>query len=283
VSDTVASRVNDERSPFVLKLGGEVIGSPELPMIAEDMTTLAGVIGPVVVVHGGGPQATRLQERLGQTPKQVAGRRVTDEETLEVMKMVVAGKLNVDLCAALLAAGALPIGLHGASGHVVRAVKRPPRVYAGAGPDPVDLGLVGDVTGVGKPLLVLLLARGYTPVIACLGADAGGQVYNINADIVAAKVAAEMKAAGLFLISDVPGVLRDVADPASRIASLTVAEGRALIASGAITKGMIVKLEESFAALEQGVRRIHIVGRLKQGDLLREARDPGSVGTALLP
>lgn len=264
---------------IVIKLGGEVIAGPALGTIAAD---IAQIGQEVVVVHGGGPQATRLQERLGVASRQIAGRRVTDAATLDVMKMVVAGQLNVDLCAALLAAGALPVGLHGASGRVIEATRRPARVYAGAGPDPVDLGLVGDVTGVGRPLLELLVRAGYLPVIACLGAGSDGQMYNINADIVANRVAVALDAAGLYLVSDVPGVLRDVTDPGSRIPSLTVAEGRALIASGVVTKGMIPKLEESFAALGEGVRRIHIVGRLSPGDLLREARAPGSVGTVLV-
>jgi acetylglutamate kinase len=146
----------------------------------------------------------------------------------------------------------------------------------------VDLGLVGDVTGVNHALLTLLLDGGFLPVLACVGAGADGQPYNINADTVANRVAVAMGAQGLMLISDVPGVLRDVHDPSSRIPSLTVAEGEALIRSGAVTRGMIPKLEESFAALAEGVRRIHVVGRLSPGDLVREAEQPGSVGTVLL-
>jgi acetylglutamate kinase len=267
----------------VVKLGGEVVGNAAvLSPIAHDLAALANGGTPVVIVHGGGPQASRLQERLGLPVKQVAGRRVTDADTLDVMKMIVAGKLNVDLCAALLAAGARPVGLHGASACVIQAERRPPRVYAGAGPEPVDLGLVGDVTGVNRELLAILGAQGFVPVLACLGANARGEVFNINADAVANRVAVGLGAAGLFLVSDVPGVLRDVADPASRIERLTVAEGRALIASGAVTKGMIPKLEESFAALAEGVRRIHIVGRLGPGDLAREVERPGAVGTVLV-
>ena len=267
---------------IVVKLGGEVIGSAALAVVARDVADLSRT-GPVVVVHGGGPQASKLQERLGMIPRQVAGRRVTDEATLDVVKMVVAGKLNVDLCAALGAAGARPVGLHGASARVIEATRRPPTVYAGAGPEPVDLGLVGDVTGVGKDLLALLAGHGYVPVLACLGAGPDGAVFNINADTVANRVAVELGADGLFLISDVPGVLRDVTDPGSRIGRLTVAEGHALIAEGAVTRGMIPKLEESFAALAEGVRRIHIVGRLSPRELVREAAAPGSIGTVLLP
>lgn len=268
---------------FVIKLGGEVIAGPQLADIAADIADLSKGGARVVVVHGGGPQATKLQEALGQTPVQVAGRRVTDAATLDVMKMVVAGKLNVDLCAALLGAGALPVGLHGASACIVEAERRPPRVYSGGGPNPVDLGLVGDVKTVRHDLIDLLLSRGYIPVVACLGANRKGDVFNINADIVGNRMAVELRADGLILVSDVPGVLRDVNDPSSRIRSLTMREGRALINEGAVTKGMIVKLEESFAALLSGVRRIHIVGRLGPGDLAREARTPGSVGTVLLP
>jgi acetylglutamate kinase len=237
----------------------------------------------VGIVHGGGPQATELQKKLGIETKQVAGRRVTDAATLDVMKMAVAGKLNVDLCATLAAAGVAAVGLHGASGLVVRAVKRPPKVYAGAGPDPVDLGLVGDVTGFNLGLLDALWAAGYAPVIACLGADAEGRVFNINADTVGNQLAAALHAERLFLVTSTPGVLRDVKDPASRLTKLTRAEAHAAIASGVVTGGMIAKLEEAIAVVDQGVGAIHILGKLGAGDLLRAVREPGSVGTTLVP
>lgn len=269
-------------APVVVKLGGEVIAGPQLEVVATDVAKLAESFG-VVVVHGGGPQATALQEALGQTPVKIAGRRVTDGPTLDVMKMVLAGKLNVDLCSALVRAGASPVGLHGASSRVIAAEKRPPRVYGGAGDAPIDLGLVGDVTGVNAALVSLLLREGYVPVLACLGAGSDGQVYNINADVVANRVAVELSARGIALVSDVPGVLRDIADPSSRIARITIAEGRELIRSGVVTKGMIPKLEESFAAIDAGAARVHVVGRLGPGDLVREITDPGSVGTVLLP
>jgi acetylglutamate kinase len=172
--------------------------------------------------------------------------------------------------------------LHGASALVVQAVKRPPRVVAGAGPDPVDFGLVGDVTGVNRELVALLSGAGYVPVIACLGADARGAVYNINADVVANRLAVALDARALVLVSEVPGVLRDVADPSSRIPRLDVAAGRRAIADGVVTRGMIPKLEESFAAIAEGVHAVHVVGRLSPGDLAREVREPGSVGTVLV-
>ncbi len=271
------------RPTIVVKLGGEVVAGEALDPIVRDIASLGAGGTRVVVVHGGGPQTSKLQEALGQKPVKIAGRRVTDEAALDAVKMVVAGKLNVDLCAALGAVGVSPVGLHGASALAIEATKRPPRVYAGAGDAPVDLGLVGDVTRVNLELVGLLVDRGYVPVIPCLGASADGQVYNINADVVASRVAAELGADGLFLVSDVRGVLLDVADPTSRIGRLTVDAGRDLIARGIVTRGMIPKLEESFAALAAGVRRIHIVGGLEPGDLAREAATPGKVGTAIFP
>jgi acetylglutamate kinase len=266
----------------VIKLGGEVVTSPHMAAIAADIAEMRARGERVIVVHGGGPQATDLQTRLGQTPKIVAGRRVTDADTLEVMKMAVAGKVNVDLCAALLAKGARPVGFNGTSALAVLAAKRPPRVVAGAGPDPIDFGLVGDVTGVNADLVALLAGAGYVPVVACLGADEEGNVFNINADAVANQIAARLDAKSLVLVSDVPGVLRDVSDPASRIARLSIAEGKRAIAEGVVTKGMIPKLEESFAAIVQGVRAVHVVGRLERGQLAREVAEPGSIGTVLV-
>jgi len=266
----------------LVKLGGEVVAGPHLAAIAGDVATLARAGTGVVLVHGGGPQATALQKRLGIAPNIVAGRRITDDETLEVMKMTVAGKVNVDLCAALVAAGAKPVGLHGASALAVRAVRRPPKVVSGGGPDPIDFGHVGDVTGVNRELVELLVGSGYVPVIACLGADDAGRVYNINADTVANRLAIALDARSLILVTDVPAVLRDVADPSSRIARMTAAEGARAIEEGVVTKGMIPKLEESFAAIREGVRAVHIVGRLAPGDLAREIGAPGSVGTVLV-
>lgn len=270
-------------SPVVIKLGGEVVASTVADAIAADVAELMGSGQPVVLVHGGGPQATALQKLLGQTPNLIAGRRITDVETLEVMKMTVAGKVNVDLCAKLHAAGARPVGLHGASSGAIAATRRPPRVVAGAGADPIDFGHVGDVTGVNLELLELLLKGKFVPVLACLGCDAAGHLFNINADVVANQVALATRARALLLVSDVPGVMRDLADPSSRIAKLTRAEASRAIEQGVVTRGMIPKLDESFASIAAGVAQVHIVGRLVRGDLAREVRDPGSVGTVLVP
>jgi acetylglutamate kinase len=270
--------------PIVIKIGGEVISSGEAALLAADLKFLVdgGGYPRIAIVHGGGPQATALQKQLGIETKQVAGRRVTDAATLDVMKMAVAGKLNVDLCATITAAGLSAIGLHGVSGLVVRATRRPPKVYAGGGPDPVDMGFVGDVVGFNVDLLETLWDGGHIPVIACLGADATGGVYNINADMVGNQLAAALKADHLFLVTSTPGVLKDISDPSSRLTKLTVAEAKQTIADGIVTGGMIPKLEEAMAVVDQGVGAIHILGKLAAGDLVRAVREPGSVGTTLV-
>lgn len=260
---------------ILVKLGGEVVSGPGLGAIARDLCALASGGHRVVVTHGGGPQATALQKRLGIEPRMIGGRRLTDQATLDVMKMTVAGQVNVDLCARLRAAGCRPVGLH----DLVVAHKRPPRVISGGGPEPIDLGHVGDVDGFDLALLERLLEGGFLPVVASLGHDAEGALYNINADIVANQLAGALKADALVLVTGAPGVLRDVKDPESRIPRLTVEEGRRAIADGTVSGGMIPKLEESFAALALGARAIHIVA----GELERAVREPGSVGTVLVP
>lgn len=267
---------------LVVKIGGEVIGSGEAALLAADLRVLVEGGARLAIVHGGGPQATALQQRLGLPTVQVAGRRVTDAATLDVMKMVLAGKLNVDLCAILNAAGLSPVGLHGASALVVRATRRPPKVYEAAGPAPVDMGFVGDVTGFNLALLHTLWGAGHVPVIACLGADADGGIFNINADMVGNQLAAALPAERLFLVTSAPGVLRDIHDPTSRIPTLSRAQARAAITDGTVTGGMIPKLEEAMEVVDQGVGAIHILGKLAAGDLVRAVREPGSVGTTLL-
>ncbi|HEY2730605.1 MAG TPA: acetylglutamate kinase [Polyangia bacterium] len=266
-----------------MKLGGDVLGGAALGVVARELArALPG--RRIVVVHGGGPQATEFSRRLGLEPKIVGGRRVTDEATLDVMKMVVAGKLNVDLCAALRGAGVPAVGVSGTSG-VIRAKKRPPRVVSGGGAAPVDFGFVGDVESFDVDLLAALELAGYVPVIACLGgaagagADVAGGVLNINADVVASQLAGALKADALVACTAVGGVRRDRDDPASRLARLTVAEARAAIAAGTVVGGMIPKLEEAFASLEAGVAAVHIVGA---GEIAASLGEPGSVGTLLV-
>lgn len=262
---------------LVVKIGGE---------LALDVPRLAATVGRavkafvdagarVVVVHGGGPQATDLSKRLGLVTRQVAGQRVTDEATLEVMKQALGG-VGVNVASAMRLAGVTALATSGVSAGLVEASRRPPVEVDGVS---VDYGLVGDVTQVNLGLLERLASIGVVPVIGCLAGDAHGRVYNVNADTVATRLAGRLKAARLLLVSNVPGVLRDRADPTSRISHLSPEEARAQIAAGVIQGGMIPKVEESLAMLEEGIDAIHIVGLEPETAVLDEATHPGSRGT----
>lgn len=264
---------------FVVKIGGE---------LAQDVRTLSETVGQAVraflsagikvaVVHGGGPQATDLSKRLGLVTRQVAGQRVTDEATLEVMKQALGG-VGVNVAQAMRLAQVTALCTSGVSAGLVEATRRPPVEVKGE-PAPVDYGLVGDVTQVNVTLLEKLAGIGVVPVLGCLAGDAHGNVYNVNADTVATRLAGRLNAARLFLVSNVPGVLRDKNDPSTRIAHLTPAEAKAQIAAGVIQGGMIPKVEESLAMLDEGIDAIHIVGLTPPSSLLDEAREPGRRGT----
>lgn len=263
---------------FVVKLGGELL--LDVPRLAETAgRAIRGFLDAghkVAVVHGAGPQANALMARLNMKPQLVAGQRVTDAETLEVMKMALAGQAGVDVASALRIARVPAIATSGVSAGLLDAARRAPKNVAGA---EVDYGLVGDVTRIDTVLLERLASAGVVPVLSSLAGDAQGHVFNVNADTVATALAAALKASRLFLISNVPGVLRDKNDPTTRIPLLTPEAARAQIANGAIQGGMIPKVEESLAMLDQGIGAIHISS--VEG-LLQEASRPGSAGTAFV-
>lgn len=262
------------KAAIVVKFGGETIESPLLDSIADDLAYFVQKGMRVLVVHGGGPQVSSMSRRLGIEPVLLGGRRVTDERTLDVVKMTLAGQVNVALCSRLQAKQVKAIGLHDA----VHAHRRPPRVITGAGSDPIDLGLVGDVDGFDRALLDSLTAASYVPVLASLGKSRSGEVFNINADVVAARLAGEYQAQALFSVTTTDGVLGDVKDSSSRFSQLTAVQAKAAIADGSVGGGMIPKLEEALLALELGAQAVYIVR-----DKLRAAfEQPGSTGTQII-
>lgn len=272
----------------VVKFGGEVVArTAELAALLADVAALVADGWRIVLCHGGGPQATELQKRLGVPTTKVAGRRVTDAATLQIMKHVLAGEVSVDVCAAAAAAGLRAVGISGVSAGLVTATRRPPKVVAGAGPEAVDFGLVGDIAEIRTDVLTTLLDAGFVPVVNSLGVAAAGEagtpcdVFNINADTVASAIAGTLGVGHLFLVTDVPGVLRDVADPGSRIDVLTRAAADAAIADGTIAGGMVPKVEEALAGLKRGIGAVHILGPVP-GALAAAARSPGARGTAVV-
>lgn len=281
--------MSDRAPTAMLKLGGEVVADgPALAGMLADVRALLDAGWRFVVCHGGGPQASALQERLRVPTVKVGGRRVTDEPTLQIMKQVLAGEMSVDLVAAAVAAGVPAVGVSGVSCGVVTAHRRAPVKVSGGGDEPVDFGLVGDVAEIRTALIHHLWAGGYVPVLNSLGIDDGPagapawQVYNINADTVASAVAAALRVDHLFLVTGIGGVMRDKDDPSTRIPVLHAAEARRAIADGTVVGGMIPKLEEALDNLQHGIGAVHIIGP-GAGVLEQAAREPGRRGTALLP
>ena len=270
---------------FVLKLGGEVLSSAEaLDSIAVQVALLESLSIRVLVVHGGGPQASALSRRMGVEPEIVAGRRVTGPEVLEVAKMIYAGQLNVDVVAALRGHGVPAVGLTGIDGGLVTVRRRPPvEVTDDEGVTrTVDFGHVGDVEGVDTSLLDVLLPRGFVPVVASLAADTGGRVLNVNADTLAEVLASALGAKKLIYLTGAPGLLRDADDPSSLVAFAAPEDLQAMLASGAVRGGMRPKVEACLRAVNGGVRRTHIIDGRTPDALLLELFTGGGSGTMIV-
>jgi len=267
----------------VIKVGGDVLlDQAEREGLACNIKDLQAEDWSVVLLHGGGPQTNTLQEKHGLTPNKVAGRRITSEADLVVVKQAIAGEVNVNLTATLIEAGLPAFGCHGASGHLIQATKRPPVVVTGAGDDPIDFGEVGDVTGINKDLLQGLLDLGQIPVIATLGVSPQGRIFNINADTTVVQIARALQADLLLLTTGVGAVFRDLDQPDSRIKQVNRQQAKDLIAEGVIQGGMIPKVEEAMTLLSEGVNSIAIVSGRNPGAFLSVANGTGESGTRIV-
>jgi acetylglutamate kinase len=275
------------RRTMVVKLGGEIAANRDaLDSLAQEISLLAHVGLRLVVVHGGGPQATALSRRLGLEPRMVQGRRVTDAATLDVAKMVFAGSINLDILSALRAQGVRAVGLSGVDGDILHARRRPPTEMHDektGETEVVDFGHVGDVTSVDTALLSLLVEHGYVPVVSSLASDAAGNILNVNADTVASVIARDLRAAKLLSLTTVPGLLADPEDPTSLISRLTVAEARDALKSGRIAGGMVPKVQTILEAVEGGVDAGHILSGTERNSILLELFTDAGVGTIILP
>ena len=271
---------------FVVKLSGKVTESQEnLTSIAEELALLHQVGIRICVVHGGGKQLSELATRLGVEQTIIEGRRVTDDATLEMAKMIFAGKINTDILAALRHRGIEAVGLSGVDGNIVHAERRPPKEILNRETgvrDKVDFGHVGDVVRINTRLLTVLLDHGYLPVISSLGADAEGMVFNINADTIASEIAVQLKAEKLIMLSDVDGIYLTSGDLDTKLSRLTATEARELISSGAATGGMIPKLQSISVLLERGVHSAHIICGTKRNALLSEVFTDKGTGTMIV-
>jgi acetylglutamate kinase len=271
---------------FVVKLSGKATEDHEnLSSIAEELALLHQVGIRICVVHGGGKQLSDLASMMGIKQTIINGRRVTDDATLEMAKMIFAGKINTDILAALRNRGVEAVGLSGVDGNIVHAERRPPKEVLNRQTgerEHVDFGHVGDILEINERLLMVLLEQGYLPVISSLGADAEGTVFNINADTIAAEIAVRLQAEKLILLSDVHGIYLEEGKPETKLSRLTAAEAEALIRDGRATGGMIPKLQNIIALLGRGVHSAHILNGNLRNALLSEIFTDEGTGTMIV-
>lgn len=256
---------------IVVKYGGNAMINEELKNdVMHDLVLLNTIGIKVVLVHGGGPEISDMLKRVGKESKFVNGLRVTDEETVEIVQMVLAGKINKTLVNHLQNSGGKAIGLSGMDGHLIEAEMKNP-----------ELGFVGEITNINIEPVTDLLERGYIPVISTVGCDRSGNTYNINADTAAARIASALGAESLILMTDIVGLLRDKNDESTLISSVCVSEAPLLMREGIISGGMIPKIECCVEAIRQGVNKVFIIdGRVPHSLLIETLTDEG-IGTML--
>lgn len=257
---------------IVVKYGGAAMDKAGLAAsFAEDIALLQSVGIRPVVVHGGGPAVTKMSARLGIETQFVDGLRVTDAETLDVATMVLAGKLNTEAVASLVAGGVSAVGLTGVDGRLLLARKQ-------QGP---DLGFVGEVVHVDVRVLTALLEQRFVPVVASIAIDETGQAYNVNADVVASELAIALGAEKLVYLNDVPGLIGPTGDLLSELSAQQCLD--LLAADGVVDGGMIPKLESAVRALRAGVSRVHLVDGRVEHSVVLELFTPEGVGTMIAP
>ena len=254
---------------LVVKYGGNAMINEGLKRdVMKDIVLLSLIGVKVVLIHGGGPEITDMLGRVGKESRFVDGLRVTDAETAEIVQMVLAGKINKNLVNLIQNTGGRAIGLCGADGHLIEAETRDAR-----------LGFVGEITNINTQPILDVLEKGYIPVVSTVGVDGEGNVYNINADTAAARIAGELKAEALISMTDIRGLLRDKDDPDSLIPTVRVSDAPALVADGIISGGMIPKVDCCIEAIRRGVNRVFIIdGRVPHAILIETLTDEG-IGT----
>jgi acetylglutamate kinase len=255
----------------VVKFGGSVLAGEEQGTLIEDLVLLKGAGVNPVLVHGGGPEITRLLGRLGMESRFVNGLRVTDADTMEVVEMVLGGRANKAIVSMIARAGGSAVGISGKDGQVFQARRMAP-----------DLGQVGEIAAVDVTLIRVLAGAGYIPVVASIGIGPEGESYNLNADHAAGALAAALGASKFILLTDVRGVYRS-GDARSLISVLPAGEARQLLAEGVVSRGMIPKVQACLDALVAGVPTAHIIGGTLPHALLVELFTEEGVGTMLVP
>lgn len=270
-------------SNMVIKVGGHAMVDPEIMKeIVQDVVLLRYVGIHPIIVHGGGPEITQKMEKMGKKSEFVAGLRVTDDDTLEIARMVLVGNINTKIVSLIGAYGGKGLGLSGKDGRLIVARKKAVQriIYEGKEHE-VDLGWVGDVEMINPEILMIAAGKGYIPVIAPIAVDEQGNSLNINADTVAGDIAAAIRSKKLILMTDVPGVLHDPLDASSRISRIRLEGIEEMIQQGIIAGGMIPKVRSAASAVEKGVEKVHIIDGSKSHSLLLELFTDSGIGTMI--
>ena len=268
---------------IVVKYGGNAMLNDELKnKVLQDIVFLQCAGMRPVVVHGGGPEITRMLMQAGKKSEFVSGLRVTDAESVGIAEMALVGKLNTDLVARLNTLGGKAVGLNGKDATLIQAKKHLADVYENGEVNLVDIGYVGNVEKVNTELIEVLLDAGFIPVIAPTGVGAQGETYNINADSVAGEVAGALKAEKLLVLTDVRGIYSDYRDENSFISTLTFEKAQELIIRGKIDGGMIPKVRACITALSGGAKKTHIIDGRAEHTILMEILSDKGVGTEVV-
>ena len=273
------------KKKIMIKYGGHaMIDSEAMSSTARDTVLLKYVGMKPMVVHGGGPEISRSMNKLGKEPKFIGGLRITNQETMDIVKMVLVGKINTDIVSQVCLHGGKGIGISGKDNHLIKARKRAPQIIVDntTGEEKtIDLGLVGEIENVNPEIVEMLTSNEYIPIISPIGVDDSSDTLNLNADTVAGDIAAEIEAEKLIILTDVPGILEDPKDPETLIKKVTIDEIIELIDKGIVTDGMIPKVETCINAIENGVKSTHIIdGRIKHSVLLEIFTKKG-IGTMI--
>ncbi|MBE8540431.1 acetylglutamate kinase [Geoglobus acetivorans] len=265
---------------MVIKIGGHAMVSDEmLEQTVRDIMLLYFVGIKPVVVHGGGPEISEKMEKFGIKPKFIDGLRITDEDTIEIVEMVLDGKINSKIISYFIKNGAKAVGISGKDGLLVIARKKKVKKRIGESEVEVDLGYVGETEYVNPRILEILIDNGYIPVISPVAADLNGNIYNMNADIVAGDVAGALRAKKMIMLTDVNGIYRDVNDESSLISKMSAEELENLLKAGMLSGGMIPKAEAALNALKNGVEKVHIINGSIEHSILLELFTKEGIGT----